>query len=244
MIVIPAIDLLDGMAVRLRQGDYKQVTVYNDDPADQARAFAAAGASWIHVVDLDGARTGRPVNLDAVALITQSVPTWVELGGGLRTMEDLEAAFDVGVDRFILGSALLKDPDFAREACATYPGRVAAGVDARDGMVSIEGWREGTSLPAMELIRDLKEMGVSRVAYTDISRDGMGTGIDAAAYAEIAQRARIPVVASGGVASLDDIRALRNEETPIEGVIVGRALYEQSFTLQDAIAAAARDTAC
>ena len=239
MIVIPAIDLLDGKAVRLRQGDYDQVTVYNEDPAAQARLWAEGGAEWIHVVDLDGARSGAPVNLDAVALITQATAAWVELGGGLRTMDDLEAAFDVGVDRFVLGTALVDDPDFAREACATYPGRVAAGVDARDGLVSIEGWREGTVVSALELIGELKAMGIARVAYTDIERDGMGTGIDPVVYAVVTRAAGLPVIASGGVASLDDIRALRDADAPIEGVIVGRALYDGAFTLAQAVDVAA-----
>ena len=239
MIVIPAIDLLGGKAVRLRQGDYAQVTNYNDDPAAQARSWAEGGAEWIHVVDLDGAKAGEPVNLDAVALITQASPAWVELGGGLRTMGDLEAAFEVGVDRFVLGTALVRDPGFAREACAAWPGRVVAGVDARDGLVAIEGWREGTEVPALELIAELADIGVARVAYTDIARDGMGTGIDPAAYAGVAAAAGLPVVASGGVANLDDIRALRDSDTPVEGVIVGRALYDGAFTLAQAVDVAA-----
>lgn len=239
MIVLPAIDLLDGKAVRLRQGDYDQVTVYNDDPADQARLWAQGGAEWIHVVDLDGARDGEPVNLDAVARITQATSAWVELGGGLRSMADLKAAFDVGVDRFVLGTALVTDPDFARAACALYPGRVIAGVDAREGLVSIEGWRAGTIVSALELIGELKEMGIARVAYTDIARDGMGTGIDPAAYAVVTHATELPVIASGGVASLDDIVALRDSEAPVDGVILGRALYDGVFTLEQALQAAA-----
>jgi phosphoribosylformimino-5-aminoimidazole carboxamide ribotide isomerase len=237
MIVIPAIDLLDGKAVRLRQGDYDQVTVYNEDPADQARRFAEAGAEWLHVVDLDGARSGRPVNLDAVARITQAFPGWVDLGGGLRTLDDIDAAFDIAVDRFVLGTALVRDPELALAAVAAYPGRVIAGVDARDGMVSIQGWREGTSVPALEFMGELWATGIKRLIYTDISRDGMGSGIDVAAYAEIARESDMSVVASGGVATLDDIRALRASGAPIEGVIVGRALYEGAFTLEEAIAA-------
>ena len=238
MIVLPAIDLLGGEAVRLRQGDYDQVTVYNEDPADQARLFADAGAEWIHVVDLDGARAGRPMNLEAVARITQASPAWIELGGGLRSLDDLEAAFDAGVDRFVLGTSLVTRPDFARQAAERFPGRIVAGVDARDGLVSIEGWMEGTVMSALELIGELKEMGISRVAYTDIMRDGTGAGVDAVAYSVITRAAGIPVIASGGVASLDDVAALRDAEEDIDGVIVGRALYEGAFTLEDALSVA------
>ena len=239
MIVIPAIDLLGGRAVRLRQGSYDDVTVFNDDPVEQALVWAEGGAEWIHLVDLDGAREGSPVNLDAVAAIAGSVDVPVELGGGLRSFEDVRAAFAAGVSRVVLGTVLVTDPTFAAAVADAFPGRIVAGVDARDGLVAVAGWREGTAVKASELVGALSELGIDRVIYTDISRDGMGTGIDAAAYARMARESGLPVIASGGVASLGDIEALVAEREPgIEGVIVGRALYEDVFTLPAAIAAA------
>jgi phosphoribosylformimino-5-aminoimidazole carboxamide ribotide isomerase len=240
MIVLPAIDLLGGRAVRLRQGSYEDVTVYNDDPVEQALLWAEGGAEWIHLVDLDGAREGSPVNLDAVAAIADSLDVPLELGGGLRSFEDVRAAFAAGVSRVVLGTALVTDPTFAAAVADAFPGRIVAGVDARDGLVAVAGWREGTAVTATELVGALSEFGIDRVIYTDISRDGMGTGIDAAAYARMARECGLPVIASGGVATLADIAALVAEAEPgIEGVIVGRALYERSFTLPEAIAAAA-----
>jgi phosphoribosylformimino-5-aminoimidazole carboxamide ribotide isomerase len=239
MIVLPAIDLLGGRAVRLRQGRYDDVTVYNDDPVAQARIWAEGGAEFIHVVDLDGARDGTPGNFDAVAAIVASVDVAVELGGGLRSSADVERAFGVGVARVVLGTALVTDPTFAREVAAAYPGLIVGGVDARDGQVAIAGWREGTKVDAIELVGELVGMGIGRVVYTDIARDGVGTGIDADAYARLARDSGVAVIASGGVAGLEDIQALRAlAEAGIEGVIIGRALYDEAFTLPDAIAAA------
>jgi phosphoribosylformimino-5-aminoimidazole carboxamide ribotide isomerase len=240
MIVLPAIDLLGGRAVRLRQGSYDDVTVYNDDPVDQALLWAEGGAAWIHLVDLDGARQGGPVNLEAVRAIAGSVDVPLELGGGLRSFEDVRSAFAAGVARVVLGTALVTDPTFAAAVADTFPGRIVAGVDARDGLVAVAGWREGTAVTAAELVGALSELGIDRVIYTDISRDGMGTGIDAGAYARMARESGLPVIASGGVATLGDIEALIAEEEPgIEGVIVGRALYEGAFSLPEAIAIAA-----
>ena len=238
MIVLPAIDLLGGKAVRLRQGRYDQVTVYNDDPVAQAREWAEGGAEWIHVVDLDGARDGSPANLDVVAAIAASVDARVELGGGLRTLSDVNRAMDAGVARVVVGTALVTEPGFARSAALAFPGRIVGGVDARDGKVAVAGWKQGTAVDAFELAGELASMGVSRIVYTDISRDGMGSGIDVSAYVELARATTSPVIASGGVASLADIEALAVTGV-IEGVIVGRALYEEAFTLPEAIAAAA-----
>ncbi len=240
MIVLPAIDLLGGKAVRLRQGRYDDVTVYNDDPVAAAREWAAGGAEWIHVVDLDGARDGKPANLDAIRAITHSVDVAVELGGGLRRLQDVHDAFHAGVARVVLGTALVKDPEFARSVAEQYPGGVVGGVDARDGKVAIAGWREGTAVDAVHLVRELASMGIGRVVYTDISRDGMGAGIDAAAYAALARDTGLPVIASGGVATLDDVRALAAvSDAGVEGVIIGRALYDRAFTLEAALATAA-----
>lgn len=239
MIVLPAIDLLDGMAVRLRQGRYDDVTVYNDDPAEQARLWAEGGAEFIHVVDLDGARDGEPGNFEVIAAIADSVDVAIELGGGLRDMDSVERAFAAGVERVVLGTALVTNKKFARKVAAAFPGRIVGGVDARDGQVAIAGWREGTRVDAAELVSELTEMGIGRVVYTDIARDGVSTGIDADAYARLARESGVAVIASGGVAGLSDLTALAEvADAGIEGVIIGRALYDRAFTLPEAIAAA------
>ncbi len=234
MIIFPAIDILGGKAVRLAQGRLDQVTVYNDSPVDQARAFISAGAEWIHVVDLDGAVLGESQNSGLVAEIAAlGVP--VQTGGGIRTMEAIDGMFSAGVQRVVLGTALVNQPELVREACATYPG-IVAGVDARNGKVAIEGWRQGTDHGAVELLLELEALGVRRVAYTDIARDGMQTGVNYGAYRALTTQISVPIIASGGVTTLDDIRHLRTLGAQIEGVIVGRALYEGAFTLEDAIA--------
>lgn len=238
MIVFPAIDLLDGKVVRLRQGRLDAVTVYNDSPIDQAERFAEQGAEWIHVVDLDGAVLGKPVNAPFIEAIVAAVPDVnIEAGGGIRTMETLDRLCEAGVKRAILGTTLITQPEFVAEACAKYQG-IVAGIDARDGRVAIEGWREGTEYGVLELVRELEILGVRRVAYTDIARDGMQTGVNYGAYRALADRIDIPVIASGGVSTLDDVRDLAAIGPQVEGVIVGRALYENAFTLPEAIAAA------
>jgi phosphoribosylformimino-5-aminoimidazole carboxamide ribotide isomerase len=239
VIVFPAIDILNGRAVRLAQGDYERVTTYNEDPLAQALLFAEQGAEWIHVVDLDGARTGVPANIATIEAIAHESGLRVEVGGGIRTMDTLSRLVGAGAERCVLGTKLATDPDFVREAVRSFGERVVAGIDARNGMVAVEGWREGTATPASVLVAELRELGVHHLVYTDISRDGMQTGINAPAYVGIAVSAGFPVVASGGVSTLDDIRALR-ELGPgvIEGVIAGRALYESAFTLPEALQAA------
>ena len=233
MIIFPAIDILDGKAVRLAQGRLDAVTVYNEDPVDQARRFIDAGAEWIHVVDLDGAVLGTPANIGIVHEIAGlGVP--VQTGGGVRTMETIDRMFGAGVRRVVLGTALVREPALVAEACGRYPG-IVAGIDARDGKVAIEGWREGTDHGVLELIRELELLGVKRLAYTDISKDGMQTGVNYGAYRALVSQVDIPIVASGGVSTLDDIRDLLTLGAQVEGVIVGRALYERSFTLEDAI---------
>lgn len=236
MIVFPAIDVLGGRVVRLKQGRFDAVTVYNDDPVDQAKRWIAQGAQWLHVVDLDGAVEGEPVNLPVLERVAAlGVP--VQAGGGIRSMASLRRAFDAGASRVVLGTVLVTDPGLAREACAQCAG-VVAGIDAKDGAVAIHGWREGTSTPAVDLVAELAAMGLRHLVYTDIGRDGMQTGINADAYRDIARAAGFPVVASGGVSTLDDIRALAALGPAIEGVIVGRALYEGAFTLPEALDAA------
>ncbi len=236
MIIFPAIDILDGKVVRLRQGRLDSVTVYNDDPVDQAKQWAAAGAEWIHVVDLDGAVTGEPVNLPIIErIVDEGIP--VQMGGGIRSMAMLERICNAGVKRAVLGTALITQPSLVAEACERFEG-IVAGVDARDGKVAIQGWREGTEYGVLELIRELEILGVRRLAYTDIARDGLQTGVNYGAYRALASQIDIPIIASGGVCSLDDIIDLLTIGPQVEGVIIGRSLYEGVFTVEDALAAA------
>ncbi len=237
MKIFPAIDILDGKAVRLYQGRLDSVKVYNDDPVDQARIWASQGAEWLHVVDLDGAVLGKPANADIIARIVKAVNVPVQTGGGIRGMETIDRVFEAGVSRAVLGTALVTQPDLVSDACAKYPG-IVAGIDARDGKVAIEGWKQGTEHGVLELIRELELLGVQRVAYTDIAKDGTQEGINYGAYRALVDQINIPVIASGGVATLEDIRDLVSIGTQVEGVIVGTALYETRFTLRQAMAAA------
>jgi phosphoribosylformimino-5-aminoimidazole carboxamide ribotide isomerase len=222
----PAIDLKAGQVVRLKRGDMAQATVYNADPAAQAADFARAGFAWVHVVDLDGAFAGRPANAAAVKAIIAAVPGLsVQLGGGIRDMATAEAWLAAGVTRIILGSAAVKDPDFARAACRAFPGRVALGIDARDGFVATEGWAETSGTTATDLATGFAESGAAAIIYTDIARDGMLTGVNVEATAALARAVPIPVIASGGVASTDDIVALKADGV-VAGAILGRALYD------------------
>ncbi|MEL7668537.1 MAG: 1-(5-phosphoribosyl)-5-[(5-phosphoribosylamino)methylideneamino]imidazole-4-carboxamide isomerase [Actinomycetota bacterium] len=244
MIVFPAIDLLGGRAVRLAQGDYDRVTVYNDDPVAQARAFAEAGAEWVHVVDLDGARDGVPGNIGIVERIAGESGLKVQTGGGIRTIETMRRLADVGAARMVLGTKLVTDEAFVAEAVAGFGDAVVAGVDARDGVVRIAGWREGTHVRAADVVAELADRGIRHLVYTDISRDGMGTGINDAAYRAVAESAGFPVVVSGGMHSPDDVRAVVALGAPVaEGVIIGRALYEGTIDLADALAIAAEGSA-
>jgi len=236
----PAIDLKGGQVVRLQRGDLAKATIYSGDPAEQARRFATAGFAWIHVVDLDGAFAGRPANVAAVQAILAAVPgVPVQLGGGIRTMATLEAWLARGIQRVILGSAVVKDPDFARAACRAHPGRVALGLDARGGMVATEGWAETSTTPAIELARRFEDCGAAAIIYTDIERDGMLGGVNLEATLALAHAVRLPVIASGGVASLDDLAALSAvTEEGIEGVIMCRALYDGRIDPRRALALA------
>src|SRR5260221_7968807 len=225
MILFPAIDLKDGKCVRLLRGEMAQVTVFNADPAAQARAFADKGCEWLHVVDLDGAVTGKPANSAAVEMILKAVTIPVQLGGGLRDLPTIETWLGAGITRAILGTVALRNPDLVREACRLFPKRIAVGIDARDGFVAIEGWATTSTVRAIELALRLEDAGAAAIIYTDINRDGAMTGVNVEATVELAWALTTPVIASGGVASLDDLRALKTESgAGIEGGICGRAL--------------------
>lgn len=237
MIIFPAVDILDGKCVRLKQGRLEDVTVYADDPADAAQRWANFGAQIIHVVDLNGAVEGTPKNLDAVARIVQRTDVPVQLGGGIRDRGTLEAAFEAGVTRVVLGTAVVKSLDFVADATSAHPAAICAGVDARGGMVALEGWVEETELDAVDVVNGLAGVGVAAVIYTDINVDGMQTGANVEATWRILEATDIPIIASGGVSALEDIARLKQlEPLGLEGVIVGRALYEEKFTLAEAIA--------
>ena len=227
MILFPAIDLKDGACVRLVRGDMASATVFSEDPAAQARRFANAGFAWLHVVDLNGAFAGRSVNGAAVKAIRGAVDLRIQLGGGIRTRDAIDDWLALGIDRVVLGTAALRDPDLVRHAAADHPGAVAVGVDARDGRVAVEGWVETTEVGAIELARRFEDCGVAAIIYTDIARDGALTGIDAAAVGGLARQIRTPIIASGGVSSLADITALKAYEADgIAGIICGRVLYD------------------
>lgn len=239
MIVYPAIDLKDGRCVRLVRGEMNSATVFNDDPAAQARAFAAAGAAWIHVVDLDGAFAGKPRNAAAVEAIVKAVPVKVQLGGGIRDEATLEAWLGKGVARVVLGTAAVKNPNLVRAACRRWPGRVALGIDARGGTVAIEGWAETSAIVALDLARRFEDAGAAAIIYTDIERDGALQGVNVEATAALARALKTPVIASGGIASLDDLAALRaHEKDGVAGAILGRALYDGRVDLKSALALA------
>ena len=239
MIIFPAIDLKDGAAVRLLRGEMGSATVFNPDPAAQARSFAEAGFSWLHLVDLNGAFEGRPVNRAAVEAILATVDLPAQLGGGIRDMATIEAWLEAGVARVILGTAALKDPELVRRACRRFPGRVVVGIDARGGRVAVEGWAEQSDLEARDLAGRFEDAGVAAIVYTDIERDGALAGVNIPATVTFAEAVSVPVIASGGVSSLDDIAALLAvEDRGIQGVICGRALYDGQITLSEALAAA------
>lgn len=241
MLVIPAIDIKDGRCVRLYQGEMDKETVYFEDPVDAARHWVAQGAELIHIVDLNGAAEGRPVHKREVSAICKSVKVRVQLGGGLRSLQAAGEALALGVERIVFGTSAYKDRDFFLSVCRKFPGKIIAGIDARGGKVAIQGWKEGTAMDAVELARRCEEDGASIIIYTDISRDGTGRGVNVEATRQIARAVKIPVIASGGVASLGDIRRLEEiEQDGVEGVIVGRALYAGAFTLREAIALAVR----
>ena len=237
--ILPAIDLKGGRCVRLRQGRADDSTVYSDDPVAVARRWADGGAPWIHVVDLDGAFQGRPVHTEVIARIAAAVPVPIEVGGGLRTDDDLQATLDAGAARVIVGTRVCADPGEARRLAGRFGARLAAGLDARDGIVQLRGWTEGGGLRLIDLARGLDEAGVATLIVTDISRDGMLKGVNVAAMREVCSAVKCGVIASGGVTTTDDLRALAALAAPnLTGAIVGKALYEGTVTLGDLIRAA------
>ncbi len=236
LLVIPAIDLKGGRCVRLVQGDMARETVYADDPTLVAQQFERAGAEWIHVVDLDGAIHGKPVNEAAIAAVCRSVRARVEVGGGIRDLDTLERVLGSGAGRVVLGTAALDAPRFFAAACARHPGAVLAGIDARRGLVSVAGWTRDSTTDVATLAARVRDAGAAGIVFTDISRDGTGAGVNAAAVATLAAHVELPVIASGGVASLDDIRALVALRQPnLTGVIVGRAIYTGAVDLVAAL---------
>lgn len=236
MIFFPAIDLKDGQCVRLYQGDMEQVTVFGDDPAGQARGFADAGAEWLHVVDLNGAVSGRPVNEDAVIAILDAVDIPVQLGGGIRDRETVDFWLGRGIKRVILGTAAVRQPDRVKQACERHPGRIAVGIDARGGKVALEGWTETSEIMALDLARRFEDCGVAAIIHTDISRDGAMEGPNIEATVELAGVVSVPMIASGGVSSMADLEALKKAGAGIlEGVIAGRALYDGRIDVTEAV---------
>ena len=225
MNLYPAIDLKDGSCVRLVQGDMARATVFNTDPAAQARAFAAAGFRWLHLVDLNGAFAGRPVNAAAVDAILQAVSLPAQLGGGIRDLATIEHWLARGIRRVILGTLAVRDPGLVKDACKRFPGRVALGIDARGGKVAVEGWAAAAEMTALELAKAFEDAGAAAIIYTDIDRDGLLQGVNVAATAALAAAVTTPVIASGGIASLADLAALK-AVAGIEGAIIGRALYD------------------
>ena len=241
MIVFPAIDLKNGQVVRLAEGDMARATIYGDDPAAQAMLFAAAGAEHLHVVDLDGAFAGEAVNRVAVEAILKQFPGHVQLGGGIRTPVAVDGWFDLGVARVVIGTAALKNPEFVKDMARAYPGGIVVAVDARDGMVATEGWAEVSTVSIVDMARRFEDAGVASLLFTDVGRDGMLKGCNVDATVDLARSTRLPVIASGGVKGLDDIRMLAlHANDGIEGVITGRALFEGRLDLAAALAMAAK----
>ena len=236
MLIFPAIDLYDGKAVRLYKGDYAQMTVYSENPPEIAEAFYHAGADCLHLVDLEGAKTGETPNLETISRIRKSAPLFIEVGGGVRSMEVVERYLNAGIDRVILGTAAVTDPVFLRGAVETYKEKIAVGVDIRDGKVAIRGWTEKSELDAFDFCRELQSLGVQTVICTDISRDGAMQGTNRALYGELSKAFSLNLVASGGVSSVDDIRALRALD--LYGAIIGKAYYTGAIDLREALEAA------
>jgi len=237
VILFPAIDLKDGKCVRLKLGDMNQATVFNDDPAAQALSFETQGFEYLHIVDLNGAFAGKPVNAPAVEAILAAITMPAQLGGGIRDLATIESWLARGIRRVILGTVAVRDPALVREACKTFPGRVAVGIDAKGGKVAVEGWAETSELTAIDLARRFEDAGVAAIIYTDIERDGVLKGLNLPATAELARATSIPVIASGGLASIDDVKALLTPEyNRLEGAITGRALYDGRLDAREALA--------
>lgn len=233
MRIFPAIDLYEGKAVRLYKGDYNAMTVYNEDPVMQAREFEASGAEYLHLVDLEGAKTGETPNIETVKRIADSVDMFIEVGGGIRSMDVIEKYISIGVDRVILGTSAVTDREFLLEALKTYGEKIAVGVDIKDGFVAIKGWRENSSLNAFDFCRELNTLGVKTIICTDISKDGAMMGTNRELYRELSTELSLDIIASGGVSTLDDVRAL--SALGLYGAIIGKAYYTRAISLEDAI---------
>jgi phosphoribosylformimino-5-aminoimidazole carboxamide ribotide isomerase len=237
MIILPAIDIRGGRCVRLRQGRFQEETVFDEDPAAVARRFEAAGAEWLHVVDLDGAREGEPRNLDRVRAIREAVGLKMEVGGGIRSTEAAEEVLEAGADRIVVGTRAVREPEWLKEVAEKFPAQVALGLDARQGRVAVEGWESPTERMAAEMLEAFAGLPLAAIIYTDIGRDGMMSGPNVVATAELVKASRFPVIASGGVTTVEDVRKLKR--IGVWGAIIGRALYEGKLTLDAALAAAA-----
>jgi len=241
MLILPAIDLRGGRCVRLEQGDYARETVFDEDPVALARRFEEAGARWLHVVDLDGARQGEPQNLDAVGRLVRAGGMQVELGGGIRTTETAGRALDLGLARVIVGTRAVREPQWLAEVARAWPGRVALGLDARGGEVAVEGWQQAAGRAVADVLADAEDLPLAAIIYTDIAKDGMMAGPAAEAAADLARRTPLPVIASGGVTTAEDVERLAATGV-IHGAVIGRALYEGTLTLAAALAAAGEQT--
>jgi len=240
MIVIPAVDIKGGRCVRLFQGKMDAETVYGDDPVKMAKKWESMGARLLHIVDLDGAVGGSPANREIIARMTDALDIPCELGGGIRSMETIESYLDLGLDRVVLGTAAVKQPELIKEACRKFPGKIVVGIDAKGGKVAVEGWTETTDLDAVRLARQFEDMGVRAINYTDISRDGAMEGPNLEATAEMVNAVEIPVIAAGGVTGMEDL--VRLSETGVEGAITGKAIYEGTIDLKEAVERFRRDS--
>jgi phosphoribosylformimino-5-aminoimidazole carboxamide ribotide isomerase len=239
VILFPAIDLKDGRCVRLKRGEMESATVFNDDPAAQARAFETAGFEWLHCVDLNGAFEGRSMNGGAIAAIRNAIKLPIQLGGGIRDRKAIDAWLCAGITRLILGTAALRDPQLVKDAARAYPGQIAVGIDAKDGKVAVQGWAEASEIEVVELARRFEDAGVAAIIFTDIARDGMLGGVNVGATAALANSVRIPIIASGGVSGMTDIEALLAAPSHnILGVVIGRALYDGRLDSTTALARA------
>jgi phosphoribosylformimino-5-aminoimidazole carboxamide ribotide isomerase len=236
MILFPAIDLKDGKCVRLYQGDMQKVTTFNASPSTQALMFQKEGAEWIHVVDLDGAFAGKPANVDAVKSIRAATNVHIQLGGGIRNIETIEKWLSEGISRVILGTVAVKNPELVRKACEKFPGKIAVGIDAKDGFVATEGWAEKSDLHVIELAKMFENAGVACIIYTDISKDGAMHGADIEGTLKLAESVNIPIILSGGISNIEDLKKAKTiEPYGVIGVISGRAIYEKAFTVKEAI---------
>jgi phosphoribosylformimino-5-aminoimidazole carboxamide ribotide isomerase len=235
MIIFPAIDLKDGNCVRLYKGEMSQATVFSDSPATQAKQFEEEGAEWIHIVDLNGAFAGKPVNFEAVKSIIAAVNVPLQLGGGIRDIQTIEQWLNAGISRVILGTVALKNPELVIEACKKFPGKIAVGIDGKNGFVATEGWAEESEISVIELAKKFESAGVACIIFTEITRDGAMQGADVSATKKLAESVKIPVIASGGVSNLNDLQDIKAlESSGVIGVISGRAIYEKAFTIAEA----------